>query len=300
MATPLASAARTPRIAGRPWSWAYLRALLELNLRTMRARAYVRVVASLRELMWILWEVMLPFMATAAYVFVYRALDAPPAFLGFVILGGTMTAFWMNVLWGMASQFYWERYSGQLELFFASPASLMAILMGMAVGGMFQAGVRALGVLVLGSLAFRVEYAVGHPWLLAYAFFITLWALYGLGMLLASVFLLYGREAWHTSNLLQEPVYLLSGFYFPVRALGFWVAAGATVIPLTLGLDAMRQLAFGGGPWAVAPDAVGLVAPAWEVLALTVMALVFIAGAYKALGRMMWAAKVAGTLALKH
>ncbi len=282
------------------WDWKYVRWLLELNLRAVRARAYVRVVATGREIMWLLWEVLLPFMATAAYVFIYRALNAPPAYLGFVILGGAMTAFWMNVLWAMASQFYWERYSGQLELFFASPASLMAILLGMSAGGMFMTSVRAIGVLVLGSMVFRVEYAVAHPWLLAYTFLVTLWALYGLGMLLASVFLLYGREAWHTSNLLQEPVYLVSGFYFPVRALGFWVAAGATVIPLTLGLDAMRQLAFGGSPWAIAPDAVGLFPPGYEATALTGMAVLFIGAAYKALGRMMWAAKVAGTLALKH
>jgi ABC-2 type transport system permease protein len=75
-------------------------------------------------------------------------------------------------------------------------------------------------------------------------FVTTLVALYGLGMLLSSLFLLFGREAWHLSNLLQEPVSLVSGFYFPVRALGQVVAAAASILPITLGLDAMRQLLF--------------------------------------------------------
>ena len=46
------------------------------------------------------------------------------------------------------------------------------------------------------------------------------------------------------SNLAQEPIYLASGFYFPLKSLNFWVAAGASIIPLSLGLDAMRQLVF--------------------------------------------------------
>jgi ABC-2 type transport system permease protein len=79
-------------------------------------------------------------------------------------------------------------------------------------------------------------------------FVLTMAALYGLGMLFASVFLLWGREAWHISNLLTEPIYLLSGFFFPVKALGFWVASAASLIPLTLGLDAMRQLLFPSDP----------------------------------------------------
>jgi len=42
-------------------------------------------------------------------------------------------------------------------------------------------------------------------------------------------------------------VYLVSGFYFPIRSFNFWIAAAASIIPLTLGLDAMRQLVFSSG-----------------------------------------------------
>ena len=73
---------------------------------------------------------------------------------------------------------------------------------------------------------------------------LTLLALYGLGMVFASVFLLYGREAWHLVNLLQEPVYLLSGLNYPVKTLGLAVASAAALIPLTLGVDALRQVLF--------------------------------------------------------
>ena len=42
-------------------------------------------------------------------MFVYRALQAPPEYIGFVVLGGAMTAFWLNVMWMMAAQLYWEK-----------------------------------------------------------------------------------------------------------------------------------------------------------------------------------------------
>jgi ABC-2 type transport system permease protein len=120
----------------------------------------------------------------------------------------------------------------------------MAILLGMAIGGMVATTVRALAVITLGLLIFRVEVSIVNVPQLLGVFLLTLLALYGLGMLFSSLFLLYGRQAQHLSNLLQEPVFLVSGFYFPVRALGFITALGASVIPITLGLDAMRQLLF--------------------------------------------------------
>lgn len=262
------------------------------NLRAIVARAYVRVVGANRELSWLFFDTFLPLLGTAAYVFIYRAMQAPPEFTGYVILGGAMTAYWLNVLWNMASQFYWEKEMGQLELFLIAPASPMAILLGMALGGMFMTTIRAASVLILGSLIFHVGFTVHRPLMLALIFFLAMAALYGMGMLFASLFMLYGREAWHLSNLMQEPVYLLSGFYFPVRGLGFWVAAGASIIPLTLGLDGMRQLAFGGAGW-------GFIAPEWELALLAFLSFLFIYFARRALRFMEELGKREGRLTLR-
>ena len=65
-------------------------------------RAYPRVRGMVREPSWLFFEILLPFLTTSAFVFVYRALQAPRAYVGFVVLGGAMTAFWLNVIWMMA------------------------------------------------------------------------------------------------------------------------------------------------------------------------------------------------------
>jgi ABC-2 type transport system permease protein len=252
----------------------------ELFWRTMWARAYPRIIGSMRERSWMFFETILPLLATAAYVFVYRAIQAPEAYIGFAIVGGAMTAFWLNVLWSMASQLYWDKDMGNLELYVLSPGPMMAILLGMAVGGLVFAGTRATIILVVCSLLFGVTYQTGSLLLLVLIFVVTMAALYGMGMLCASVFLTTGREAWHISNLLQEPIYLASGFYFPVKALGFWVATFASIIPLTLGMDAIRQLLFTGDP------TLGFLSVPLELGILVVSAVTFITLAWLALRKL--------------
>jgi ABC-2 type transport system permease protein len=102
-------------------------------------------------------------------------------------------------------------------------------------------------ITVAGSLIFHVQYQITSFMQLFTVFTLAMVALYGMGMMMASAFLLFGREAWHMANLAQEPIFLASGFYFPIKSFPFWVAAAASIIPLTLSMDAMRQLVFPSG-----------------------------------------------------
>ena len=242
-----------------------------VNLRTILGRAYPRLIGTSREPSWIFFEIALPFLTTSAFVFVYRALKAPPEFIGFVVLGGAMLAFWLNVIWLMAAQLYWEKDQGNLELYFTAPISMMAILFGMAMGGLLMSCLRAGIVLFVGAVLYNVQFNVDQWLLLLAVFFLTLVALYGLGMMLSGLFLIWGREAWHMTQLLQEPVYFVSGLNFPVASLGALGAVAISILPLAVGLDAMRQLAFAGSS-----NSNGFLPPEVEALILVVMAVVFI------------------------
>ena len=244
------------------------------DLRAVGGRAYPRVTGLFREKSWVAFEILLPFLATSAFVFVYRALQAPPEYIGFVVLGGAMTAFWLNVIWMMASQLWWEKSQGNLELYFAAPMSIMSVLFGMAFGGMVMSSTRAVVVLAIASLLFGVQFAIEQWVLLLAVFFLTLAALYGLGMMLASLFLMWGREAFHLTQLFMEPVYFVSGLNFPVGRLGLLGALALATIPLAVGLDAMRQLAFVGAEFPI-----GTPPPAVEALILVVMTVVFLLAA---------------------
>ena len=263
------------------------------NLRAVMGRAYPRIIGLTREPSWVFFEVLLPFLAVTAFVLVYRALDAPEAYIGFVVLGGAMTAFWLNVVWMMAAQFYWEKDMGNLELYFVAPMHVMSVLIGMAIGGLVMTGSRALAVIVVGSILYGVHYNVQEPLLLAAVFLLTMVPLYGLGMLLASLFLMWGREGFHLAQLLQEPVYFLGGVNVPLRALGPIAAVVTATLPLAVGLDAMRQLAFPG------PESTGVLPVGVEIAILAAMGVAFLVAARFALAYLEFLARKEGRLSLR-
>jgi ABC-2 type transport system permease protein len=214
----------------------------------------------------------LPFLGTVAYGFVYRAIGAKPEYTGFVIVGGAMIAFWMNIVWSMGSQLYWDREAGNLPLYILAPAPLSSVLLGMALGGMVNTMVRAIAIIIVGTLIFQITYSTAEVGGLILVFLVTMAALYGLGMMLASLFLIWGREGQHLANLFSEPIMFVGGFYFPIKALGTAIGVIASLLPLTLGMDAMRQLLF--------PVDLGfaLFSVPVELIVLVVLGFVFIIG----------------------
>jgi ABC-2 type transport system permease protein len=285
--TRYAQLATNPRDAAN-WSTGRV---IRANLRAIIGRAYPRVIGLTREPSWVFFEIALPFLAVSAFVFVYRALGAPEEYVGFVVLGGAMTAFWLNVVWMMAAQFYWEKDQGNLELYFTAPMHLMSILAGMAIGGLVLTSSRALAVIGIGTLLYGVTYQIEQPVLLAAVFVLTMIPLYGMGMLFASLFLLWGREVYHLAELLQEPIYFLGGVNFPLSAIGPVAAVVMATLPLGVGLDALRQLAF--------DDVEGILPVGVEAIILAVMGAVFIVGARLALQYLETLARREGRLTLR-
>jgi len=261
-----------------------------LFLRTIFARAYPRLIGQQREKAWLFFETFLPFVAVAGYVYVYRAMQAPADYIGFAVIGGAMTAFWLNVIWSMSAQLYWEKDNGNLALYIMAPNSLMAILLGMALGGMLATTLRAAVIIIVGILAFHVSFSVSHFGALFAVFLITMSALYGMGMLFASMFLLYGRNMWQINIAMQEPIYFISGLYFPEKTFGAAISLAASIVPMTLGMDAMRQLLFSSGP------AIGFLSVRTEILALVVLAIAFVTAAKYWLDKMERLAIKEGTL----
>jgi len=269
-----------------------MREELALNLRATYARLWVRIKGGNREPEWLIAEMIIPILTLSAYIYMYKMVNAPPEFSGFVIIGGTMIAFWSNVLWNMSAQFYWEKETGTLEAYFVAPVSRMAILLGMALGGIVNTTLRAISILVVGLLVFQVPLMIYEPLTALLIFFLTLIALYALGMLFASLFMMYGREAWHTANLLQEPVQFLSGSYFPIGgpAVPYVVQLLSSLIPLSFGLDGIRRVVILGEG----------IANTWlNVVALVIFILILLPLAKAALNYMENLGKKEGRLTLR-
>jgi len=216
--------------------------------RTMRARALVRLWSIYGEPLWVIVNMGFPILSSLAFSLLYLSIGAG-SYVGFAVLGGVMVSFWSNVLWSMASQFNWDKQDGMFEIYLTSPASITAILIGMSLGGIINTVPSAAIVTAIGWALFHpVVYASWGAVVLT--FFLTLAALYALGMTLSSLYLVYGREAESMNNVLQEPVSMFSGVYFPsigaFSPFPFAVQLAASLIPLTIGMDALRRSLFFG------------------------------------------------------
>jgi len=261
-------------------------------LRTMRARALVRLWSIFGERLWIVVSMGFPVLSSLALSLLYYSIGAVD-YVGFAILGGVMVSFWGNVLWSMASQFNWDKQEGLFEIYLTSPASLSAILIGMSVGGIIGTVPSALVVIAIGWALFHP--VVTASWgAVALTFSLTLASLYAMGMTLSSLYLTYGREAESINNVLQDPVSMLSGLYFPSIGAGspfpFAIQAVASLIPLTIGMEALRGSLFEG------MDIVGI----WpSLVVLAVMAVVFLAMSSFALNALERRGRRDGTIAVR-
>src|SRR3989475_10133824 len=114
-------------------------------------------------------------------------------------------------------------------------------------------------------------------------------------MALSSPYTASDREADSVNEALHEPVSLISGVYFPSTG-GFSpfplaVQAGASLIPLTLGIDALRStLFFGQGFGELYLDL--------ELLALAVTGVVLLFASSKALKFLENKARRTGTISV--
>jgi ABC-2 type transport system permease protein len=124
---------------------------------------------------------------------------------------------------------------------------MTAILVGMSVGGIIATVPSAVMVAIIGWVLFNPPLAASWT-AVALTFFLTLASLYALGMSLSSLYLAYGRAAESLNEVLQEPVSMLSGMYFPsigrFSPFPFAVQVFASLIPLTIGMDALRRTLF--------------------------------------------------------
>lgn len=266
----------------------------------MKARALVRLWSIFGEPLWIVVSMGFPVLSSLAFFLLYYSMGAV-SYVGFAVLGGVMVSFWGNVLWSMASQFNWDKQEGLFEIYLTSPASISAILIGMSVGGIIgtlpsAAIVTAFGWTLISALQLPVP-VVGSWLAVALTFALTLASLYAMGMTLSSLYLVYGREAESMNNVLQEPVSLLSGMYFP--SVGTFspfpsaVQIVASLIPLTIGMNALR-LALFSTPGA---DTLALVFPSLAILAA--MAVVFMAVSAYSLKALEYKGRKDGTISVR-
>ncbi len=194
----------------------------------------------------VLISLLQPLIFASIAFYVFRAGHKPGTLL-YAAIGAGLMGIWSSTLFGSGGAIQWQRWMGTLESLIVAPPAFIFVLGPLTVATS-SVGLYALGAtLVWGRVLFGVPLELAHPWLFALAVPATVVSLGFLGLVLASTFILY-RNANALSNLLEYPIWLITGLLVPLSLLPGWVHPLSWVLAPTWGVRAIREAALGGNP----------------------------------------------------
>jgi ABC-2 type transport system permease protein len=183
--------------------------------------------------------------ATIAF-YMHRA-GAREGSLLYVALGAGLMGMWSSTLFGSGGAIQWQRWQGTLEILVAAPPRFILTVLPLTLATASIGLYSVVATLFWGRVLFDVPFELEHPWLFALALPATVLGLGLLGLVMASTFVLY-RHANAFSNLLEYPIWLVTGLLIPVSLLPGFVEPLSWVLAPTWGVRAIRESALGGEP----------------------------------------------------
>ena len=165
----------------------------------------------------------------------------------YVALGAGMMGVWSTTLFGCGGAIAWQRWEGTLELLVNAPSRYDYILVGQTFGAVVLGFYGIVATLVWGVLLFGMPIQATYPLILPLSLIAAIVSLGSLGMLIATTFVLY-RHANALGNLLEYPIWLITGLLVPVATLPLWVKPISWLLAPTWGMEAIRGATIGADP----------------------------------------------------
>jgi ABC-2 type transport system permease protein len=195
------------------------------------------------------------FFASAAF-FMFRSGDDPKPLL-YASLGAAVMGIWGATSTAAGAAMARERWTGTLELLVAAPVHFGVVLLPVTIA-MATIGIYSMAAtLAWGWLVFSIPVHIGDPLAFLLAVPATVISIGALGFLLAVAFVRF-RQAWALGNMLEYPVWLISGFLVPLTLFPDWVRPISWALAPTWGITAIREAALGGSPYGDVAAAIGL------------------------------------------
>jgi ABC-2 type transport system permease protein len=196
----------------------------------------------------ILVSVLQPLIFATIAFYMYEAGGREGTLL-YTALGAGLMGMWSSTLFGSGGAIQWQRWQGTLEILVGAPPRFILTVIPLTLATASIGLYSVVATLVWGAILFDVPLVVEHPFMFAIALAATTVALGLLGLVLSTTFVLY-RHATAFANLLEYPVWLVSGLLIPVSLLPGWAEPISWVLAPTWGVKAVRESALGGEPLA--------------------------------------------------
>ncbi len=155
-----------------------------------------------------------------------------------ILFGTGLLGTWSTTLFGAGESLYMQRYSGTLANIFCAPKNLLLSVFGFSMASATLGVYSILSVWVFGVTVFKVE-VKGDLLGLGLALLISLFSLVSMGIVLAAFYIL-SRQAMTISNLLEYPIWIITGLLFPISTVAPILGIIGKILPLGWSVEAVK------------------------------------------------------------
>jgi ABC-2 type transport system permease protein len=181
-----------------------------------------------------------------------------PNYFQFMAAGIIAMTAMMSVMTGLPSAVSREKTVGTLDGMMAAPISRLSILLGKTIAQSIRGIIQAVIILVLAVALFGVTIQ-GNILLVFALLFLGVFSFVGLGIVVTA----YAKNeetAGMIMMTLMFPMMFLSGVFFPIQQMPWFMQAVSKVLPLTYATSALRKvMTLGAGISAIATELLVLI-----------------------------------------
>ncbi|MGH3111118.1 MAG: ABC transporter permease [Gaiellaceae bacterium] len=193
---------------------------------------------------WVFFPILVVYPLFQILFFAYLGRYAGVGSDEFFLIGNTFIAAATAGLFGMGHSVAGERRSQTLASILASPASRLALFLGRALPSILTGFAVSVTSFALGALVLDVEIAARAVAGLSLAILASSFACTAMGLCLGAIGL-RGRNVSLFADVIAGSMLLVAGANVPLDRLPGWIQATSSVIPLTRGIEAARDVAAG-------------------------------------------------------
>jgi ABC-2 type transport system permease protein len=162
----------------------------------------------------------------------------------FVIIGYVFMGFLNTAMWGMGFALRKEQFYGTIESVFVAPVPRWVYVGGMALHSTMHQGLIIVVQMVLLQFIFRLTIDPSGLLPAMGVVALMLVALYGIGMMVASLALIY-KAGWVIAESLHSVISVVTPIAYPLAVLPIFLQKAAHFLPTTYGILTMRHFLIG-------------------------------------------------------
>lgn len=166
-------------------------------------------------------------------------------YFSFVLIGIALTDYFTISTNTFANEIRTSQIVGTLESLLITPTSIITIFLSSYVYKLFSTSFRIFFYIFIGYFVFDMLLQPVNILALCLAFILTLLPFFGLGLVSAS-FIIVFKQGNPIGGLMVMSSGLLGGVMYPVTVLPVWLKPFSDILPITHGLEAIRQILLNG------------------------------------------------------